>query len=341
MTFQFAWPWIFFALPLPWLVWKFVKPATRRGAGAIRVPFFTTVARSGESDRRTVSTLRVSMAVVGWLLLLTSAARPQWIGELDQLTVSGRNLMLAVDISGSMGTADLAVNGKAVDRLTVVKQLGSEFLERRTGDRVALVLFGTHAYLQAPLSYDRDTVATLLSEAVVGIAGERTAIGDAIGLAIKRLREEDAEHRVLVLMTDGANTAGSVDPAEAARLAASAGLTIYTVGIGAESMAVDSLFGVRHVNPSADLDEALLEDLARQTGGRYFRAQSSEAMAGIYEVLDQIEPVPQPDRDARRVAERFHWPLAVIVIAVILSMLRAAWRGGAWSTAGAEVRDPR
>lgn len=339
MTFQFAWPWMFLALPLPWLVWRFAPRAAAGGAGAIRVPFFDVMAGAGGLSAPTVPVSRLVIVAVGWLLLVTASARPQWVGELDHLAVSGRNLMLAVDISASMGTADLVSDGEPADRLTVVKRLGADFLERRTGDRVALVLFGTHAYLQAPLTFDRRTTATLLAEAVVGIAGERTAIGDAIGLAIKRLREVDAEHRVLVLMTDGANTAGSVDPAEAARLAAAAGLTIYTVGIGAESMAVESLFGVRRVNPSADLDEALLEDLSQKTGGRYFRAQSTEAMAEIYDVLDEIEPVPQPDLDARRVAERFHWPLAPLVIAVVLAMVRAAGRVVGRSSARREVGD--
>src|SRR5690606_26603878 len=178
---------------------------------------------------------RAAIAVACWVLLVAAAARPQWLGELDRIEVSGRSLMLGVDISGSMDIGDLELDGRPADRLTVVKTLGADFLERRTGDRVGLILFGTRAYLQAPLTFDRATVATLLDESVTGLAGERTAIGDAIGLAIKRLREVEAEQRVLVLLTDGANTAGSVEPLEAARLAATAGLTIHTIEIGRAS----------------------------------------------------------------------------------------------------------
>ncbi|MCZ7598080.1 MAG: VWA domain-containing protein [Gammaproteobacteria bacterium] len=192
-----------------------------------------------------------------------------------------------------MDTRDLELDGRPADRLAVVKTLGADFLERRTGDRVGLILFGTRAYLQAPLTFDRATVATLLDEAVTGLAGERTAIGDAIALAIKRLREVEAEQRVLVLLTDGANTAGSVEPLEAARMAATAGLTIHTIGVGAERMVVDGLFGRREINPSAELDEALLRDVSSLTGGRYFRAASTAGLDDIYRLLDRMEPVPR------------------------------------------------
>jgi Ca-activated chloride channel homolog len=332
MTFQFAWPWMFAVLPLPYLVWRMMSPLASRRAGAIRLPFFSALERPPDVGRRAPALWRVALLVTGWALLVSASARPQWLGELDQLPDSGRNLMLAVDISGSMNTRDLEFDDEPVDRLTVVKALGTQFLERRVGDRVGLVLFGTQAYLQAPLTFDRQTVATLLDESVIGMAGERTAIGDAIGLALKRLRDLDAEHRVLLLMTDGANTAGNVDPSEAAQLAATAGLRIYTVGIGADRMRVNSLFGTRDVNPSSDLDEALLHYIAETTGGRYFRARSSDALDEVYRLLDQIEPVPQSDLEARRVDDLFHWPLSVLVLAMLGWMIaslpgRAMWAG--------------
>lgn len=325
MTLQFAWPWLFLCLPLPYLVWRLARPAQQQGAAAIRVPFFAVLsgdAGAAPGPRRR----RAAIAVACWVLLVAAAARPQWLGELDRIEVSGRSLMLGVDISGSMDIGDLELDGRPVDRLAVVKTLGADFLERRTGDRVGLILFGTRAYLQAPLTFDRATVATLLDESVTGLAGERTAIGDAIGLAIKRLREVEAEQRVLVLLTDGANTAGSVEPLEAARLAATAGLTIHTIGVGAERMVVDGLFGRREINPSAELDEALLRDVSSLTGGRYFRAASTAGLDDIYRLLDRIEPVPQGGRDARRVHEAFHWPLAPVVLLAV-AWMAAAWRG--------------
>lgn len=319
MTWSFAWPWMFACLPLPYLVWRFAPVASH--GGAIRVPFFELLEASTGDHRQSATWMRAVVVATCWVLLVSAAARPQWVGDLERIPASGRNLMLAVDLSGSMKVEDLELDGHQVDRLTVVRLLGSDFLERRVGDRVGLILFGSQAYLQAPLSFDRATVGTLLAESFIGIAGERTAIGDAIGLAIKSLRLEQAEHRVLVLLTDGANTAGSVDPREAARLAATAGLRIHTVGIGASSMRVNSLFGAREINPSAELDEAMLRDIAGTTGGQYFRADTSAALEEVYDLLDTIEPVPQTDRDARRVEEVFHWPLSVVALGVLVWML--------------------
>ncbi len=314
--FHLAWPWVFLLLPFPWLAHRLLPPAPA-AQGAIRVPYFERLATAA-ADSRGSPPWRWAWLLAIWLLLLAAAARPQWLGELDRVPASGRSLMLAVDVSGSMKTRDLELDGAASDRLSVVKTLGADFLARRTGDRVGLILFGSNAYLQAPLTFDRDTVGTLLEEALIGIAGERTAIGDAIGLAIKRLRDLDADQRVLVLMTDGANTAGNVDPAEAARLAAEVGLRIHTVGIGAERMLVRGLLGAREVNPSADLDEELLTEIAGLTGGRYFRAADSAALEDIYVELDSIEPVPQAERAAREVAEYFQWPLAAALLIALL-----------------------
>ena len=315
--FQFAWPYLFLLLPLPWLIWR-LRPEPRN-QGAIYVPYLADAGQAPvESSGRTSRTRLLFLGML-WLLLLVAGARPQWLGDLTSIPSSGRNLMLAVDVSGSMKATDLDAGGSGVTRLDVVKTLGADFLGRRTGDRVGLILFGTNAYLQAPISFDRTTVSTLLDEAVIGIAGERTAIGDAIGLAIKRLRQNQVELKVLVLMTDGANTAGNVQPADAARMAAAEGLRIHTIGIGADRMLVRGLLGTRAVNPSAELDEALLKKIAESTGGQYFRAKSARDIDRIYAILDQVEPVPQADRSVREVSEFFHWPLA------LLGMLGGIW----------------
>ena len=183
------------------------------------------------------------LAATAWCLLVLASCRPQWLGDPVEQAVSGRDLMLAVDLSGSMEEQDFIVNGKPVDRLTATKQVAGEFIKRRTGDRIGLILFGTRAYLQTPLTFDRQTVLTLLYESALGLAGENTAIGDAIGLAVKRLRKQSTESRVLILLTDGANTAGEVSPLKAADLAADENLKIYTIGIGADEMIVRSFFG--------------------------------------------------------------------------------------------------
>ena len=221
--------------------------------------------------------------------------------------------MLAVDLSGSMDQKDFALGNTRVDRLTATKAVASDFITRREGDRIGLILFGERAYLQVPLTLDRETVKVLLLEAFIGLAGEKTAIGDAITLAVKRIydQQENASDQVLVLLTDGANTAGEVDPLKAAELASQIGLRVYTIGIGAEQLEVASLIGGRRqINPSADLDEATLTQIAEMTGGRYFRAKDTAGLQDIYRLLDELEPVEEPEAGFRPVHALFHIPLA-------------------------------
>lgn len=234
--------------------------------------------------------------------------------------MTGRDLLLAVDISGSMDTQDMVWENRAVNRLEVVRQVAGEFVQRRRGDRVGLILFGSRAYLQTPLTFDTETAATLLSESEIGLAGRETAIGDAIGLAVKRLREDAAADRVLILLTDGANTSGEVQPLQAAEFAAREGLTVYTVGVGADEMMVKDFFGSRLVNPSADLDEDTLRAIAERTGGRYFRARDAEGLAGIYRLLDELEPVESDVEAVRPVDELFYWPLGIAYLLALITL---------------------
>jgi Ca-activated chloride channel family protein len=256
-------------------------------------------------------------AAAAWLLLVTAAARPVWLGPPVDLPVSGRDLLLAVDLSGSMGTKDFKLNGQQVDRLTAVKAIAGDFIQRRIGDRLGLILFGLNAYVQSPLTFDRKTVNTLLQESAIGLAGDQTAIGNAIGLAVKELRRNPKGNKVLILLTDGANNAGEVDPLEAAKLAAREGLTIYTIGIGADSMLVPSLFGAQRVNPSQDLDEDTLRAIAKATGGRYFRARDSAALDKIYGIIDGLQPVDQERQTFRPRRSLFYWPLAMALITAV------------------------
>ncbi|MEZ5535544.1 MAG: VWA domain-containing protein [Thiolinea sp.] len=310
--YEFAWWWLFACLPLPLLVRWLWKPASDERGVALRVPFLREF-QSGEnqSGRSWVSWLTLLSAILAWLALVTAAARPVWVGEVTALPVSGRDLMLAVDLSGSMQEQDFQVNRRVVDRLYATKVVAGEFLEQREGDRIGLVLFGDQAYLQAPLTFDRKTVRTLLNESAIGLAGERTAIGDAIGLSLKRLQDQPNRNRVLILMTDGANTAGTVSPLEAADMAAAEGLKIYTVGIGSESQQARSIFGFNLINQSAELDEALLKAIAEKTGGQYFRARDTGEFQRIYAELDRLEPVEQEAESWRPQQELFRWPLAI------------------------------
>jgi Ca-activated chloride channel family protein len=315
--FELAWPWVFAALPLPLLV-RWLSPTQDQGAGlALRVPFYAAFAGTTESAGKR-RRWKILLAALAWIALIAAGVRPQWIGEPISVPVTGRDLMLAVDISGSMETEDMILSGQAVTRLQVVKAVAGDFMQRRIGDRVGLILFGRRAYLQTPLTFDRETARILLEESAIGLAGKETAIGDAIGLAVKRLRENPEQNRVLILLTDGANTAGAVEPLKAADLAASDKLKIYTIGVGADEMMVRSLFGNRRINPSADLDERTLSAIAEKTGGRYFRARDTEGLVQIYELLDELEPVAEEEEVVRPPRDLFVWPLALAMLITLM-----------------------
>jgi Ca-activated chloride channel family protein len=300
----FEWPWVLALLPLPWLARRLLPPAPARAEAALRVPVVADFVANSTSDARAGRGRAWWLAALAWLALLAAAARPQWEGPLTQLPVSGRDLMLAVDISGSMQIRDFDLGGRRVDRLTATKLVAAEFIKRRQGDRVGLILFGRQAYLQAPLTFDLNTVARLLDEAQVGFAGQETAIGDAIGLALKRAKENPDSRSVVILLTDGANTAGVIDPQKAAELAAAGGLRVYTIGIGGRG---GSLFDL--LPRGSDLDEPALRAIAATTGGQYFRAHDADELERIYSVLDKLEPAEQDVAGFRPLRALFMWPL--------------------------------
>ena len=325
---QFYWYWLLLLLPLPLLLrWLLPAQASVEQA-ALKVPFLEDM---GEGDSRVMQTVKrwpLWVAALAWVCLVLAAARPQWLGEPLELSVSGRDLMLAVDVSGSMQEQDFIIDNQRVDRLTAIKHVAGRFIQRRTGDRLGLILFGTQAYLHVPLTFDRKTVQTLLNEAFIGITEDepQTSIGDAIGLAIKRLENQKSDSRVLILLTDGANTAGELKPLKAAELAAQHQLKIYTIGIGADEMLVRSLFGTRKVNPSSDLDEKTLTGIANLTGGRYFRARNSEELEQIYAMLDQLEPVEKDKQYFRPISELYFWPLSLaLLLTAALVSYRMRW----------------
>ncbi|WP_079202239.1 VWA domain-containing protein [Pseudomonas sp. CC6-YY-74] len=323
--FEFAWPWLILLAPLPWLL-RLLLPAADSGEAALKVSFLGEL--EGLAGRRARANLpawrqQAPFALL-WLLLLTAAARPEWVGEPLPMPASGRDLLLAVDVSGSMAYADMRWEDEEVDRLTLVKHLLGDFIEGRQGDRVGLILFGSQAYLQAPLTFDRRTVRTWLDEAVIGIAGKNTAIGDAIGLSVKRLRQRPADSRVLVLVTDGANTGGEIEPMIAARLAAEEGIKIYPIGIGADLQqgGIAGLFGL---NPGLDLDEPSLRAIADVTGGEYFRARDSSELRAIEQQLDRLEPVAQQPTLARPAQALYAWPLSAALLLSMLLVGRELW----------------
>jgi Ca-activated chloride channel family protein len=325
---HFAWPWMLLLLPLPWIVTRFMPPVRPQGA-ALFLPFAASVASDSAPALRKLPRVRTLLFVLVWLLLIAAATRPQWLGEPQPVPSTGRRLLLAVDVSGSMATEDMA---GGYSRLQVVQKVAGDFIRGRHGDRVGLILFGTRPYIQAPLTPDLGTVESFLDQAVVGVAGTQTAIGDAIGLAIKRLRDEGGaspapsgkKHAdtVMILLTDGSSNAGAMPPIQAAKLAAAAGLRIYTIGVGANDDA--GVFGMG----GSDLDEDTLKAIAKTTGGEYFRATDASALQQVYARIDKLEPSAGRAQWYRPSDEWFFWPLG---LALLLSLPAVTWRGSAWA----------
>lgn len=314
----FAWPWMFLLLPLPWLVWKFM-PAAAPGA-ALHLP--QPVVLTPGTPQRSAVRWRMGAAVLAWMLLVCASARPQQPAPPQALVHTGRALMLAVDCSGSMEIEDMRFGDQTVSRFAVVKAIAQRFIQQRSGDDVGLILFGTHAYLLTPMTFDVHAVAEQMRGAAVGLAGRETAIGDAIVLATKHLAALPARARVLVLLTDGVNTAGSVAPMAAAKLAKAAGVRIYTIGVGADAQSI-SVFGLQLQSPDNSLDVAVLTQIAALTGGQFFRAADGRQLAAAYHAIDALEPLARGESLVRPNHEWYPWPLG---LALLLGCGLLPWR---------------
>jgi len=324
----FAWPWWLLALPLPWIVRRVLPPKRDAGA-ALKVPYGRRLSAiagvRGPARARGIGLL----AWLAWALLCVAAARPQQLGPVVQPPQQGRDLMLAVDLSGSMSDEDMALGGTTVDRLTAAKAVIADFLQRRVGDRIGLIVFGLRAYVLTPLTLDHDTVRQQLQDSAVAMAGRETAIGDAIGLAVKRLSKQPAGERVVVLLTDGVNTAGMLDPVKAAELARDNHVRIHTIAFGGYGAGM-SVFGVPIQMPGGDdtTDEAGLKRIADITGGKAFRARDTDGLAGIYREIERIEPVDRPGEAVRPRVERYPWPLGAALACGLLAVVLPRWRRG-------------
>jgi Ca-activated chloride channel family protein len=320
----FDWWWAMLLLPLP-LLSRLVLPACERPEPAISVPLLNRYWTSQVDFRQASTRLSGFGLWLFWVALIIAASRPFWLDESVSRNLSGRDLMLAVDISGSMSETDMTIDSKTASRLDVLKVVVEKFIERRQGDRLGLILFGSKAYNYVPLTFDLDTLKELLLDVSTGLAGRHTAIGDAIGIAIKSMREQEAEHRVLILITDGSNTAGFENPVLAAAAAAHQGLTIYTIGVGSDIEALNRAYGAQNVPTGIALNEKTLQQIAAVSGGRYFRATSSDRLEQIYLALDQLEPIEHRYQTHRPRNELFVWPLSaalLIVVVLVVAIIR-------------------
>ncbi len=317
--FEFSQPWALLFLPLPWLLRLLLSPTEYEQWVALKTPFFYRLRQINSHSIAHPKLHRQQRltAFTIWGLLILAAMGPQWLGKPVEILQQGRNIFLAMDISGSMQIPDMEWEYKPVDRLTVVKEVGKKFVAGRKGDRLGLVLFGSKAYLQTPLTFDKNTVNYMLDDATIGLAGPQTAMGDAIGLAIKRLENTPKESRVIVLLTDGVSNTGVLSPMQAANLAKAENIRIYTIGLGADEMLIRGLLGSQYINPSNDLDEDALKQIAETTGGMYFRAKDTEGLQKTYKKINNLEPVIANSNLFRPKNAIFYWPLS---IAFLLSL---------------------
>ena len=315
--FEFAWPLAFLLLPLPFVLRK-IQKAEQSATVRTTALYHNPTVKTGNITSRPNSSLWPWLI---WSCLCVALAHPKYYGEPIQLPNEGREIMLAVDLSTSMREQDMQYQGQYIDRLSVVKAVLNEFITARTGDRLGLILFADTAFLQTPLTRDLTTVASMLEEAQIGLVGQATAIGDALGLAVKRFALKQDSNRILILLTDGQNTAGNLAPEEALILAKDAGIKVYTVGVGAESQ--NNFFGFQMQRTSA-LDETLLTHLARETGGQYFRATDVASLQKIYQLLDELEPISDVSETVRPQTALFYYPLFAVFILLLLQQLIVA-----------------
>jgi Ca-activated chloride channel homolog len=319
---EFSWPWVFLALPLPLAIYWLMPRAPRQDA-ALRVPFYRQLVQlhtDGAHDyNKNLLTLIVCSLI--WLLVVTAGSRPQWVGDPVQIPTTGRDMMLTLDMSGSMEARDMFLNNTQLSRFQVMKAVISDFVEKRTGDRLGLTLFAAHAYMLTPMTYDLNTVHKMVTELEIGMIDESaTAIGDAIGLSVKHLRQQPENNRVLILLTDGINNAGELTPLQAAQLARTEGIKMHIVGIASDQFGQRSMFGARSGGLVSEIDDDTMRAAAEMTGGLYFRARTLEDMINIYDELDRMEPIEQDEQTYRPINPLFHWPLGA---ALLLSFLLA------------------
>ena len=310
-------PWVLAILPLPWLIWRFAPP-NREHVSALRIPFFRQVTEAAQVEGKVGAAVlarsRLQMVVASaiWVLVVLALARPERLGEPIVIETAARDIVIALDISGSMDERDFtATDGNRLQRLEAVKQVLSEFIAARDGDRMALIIFGTRAFVQAPFTEDLKSLQGFLDQTVVGMAGPNTALGDAIGLSVRTFEASEVEQRVLILLSDGADTSSRMSPVNAASIAADKGVTIHTVGVGdPEASGEDKV------------DLAALQAIADQTGGAYFFASDQAALEQVYAEIDRLNPRITETSSFRPTEGLSHIPLAMALAILIGSIGR-------------------
>lgn len=317
--FKLATPTVLLAIPLPLLIWFFLPKAKKYYRSALNIPFIQMISPE-QKNRQTTSYLSVSWLYVIWLLTIFAASGPTWVGEPRSLQHEGYNIMLILDISGSMEIRDRIQFGRPITRLELVKSTAEKFVKHRSADHIGLILFGTRAYLQTPLTQDHATILNRLQDATVGLAGKTTAIGDALGLAIKHMQHLPKKGRVIILLTDGANNAGILLPLKAAQLAKQDDIKVYTIGLSSETNL--PFFNAMPASALDDLDEETLKTIASMTHGRYFRATDKRSLEHIYQLINQLETVTADSATIRPEKAYYPYPLGIALCCLMLWLIR-------------------
>jgi Ca-activated chloride channel family protein len=329
--FDFAWPWMVILLPLPWVAWRFwPMPPSRaelteiQKQPALLHPALARLEKAFSSAAPSVPRSdRLPMFLLGllWLCLVGAMMQPQWLRHHIEIRNKGYDLMIAVDLSRSMLALDFTVDNKRVNRLQVVKGVLGRFIEQRQGDRLGLLFFGDAAYTQSPLTLDTAAVRRMLDASVPRMAGDATAIGDVIGLAVKKLRDRPESSRVMILLTDGENTAGSLPPEQAALLAAQYKIRIYSIGVGSmgdkEGKVPFPDETGRIVQEEMKIDEDLMRRVAALTGGAYFRATDTQALEEIYKNINTLEKTEAETRSVMIPEPLYRWPLGAALLVLL------------------------
>ncbi|KTD00609.1 VWA domain-containing protein [Fluoribacter gormanii] len=323
--FELVNPWVLILIPLPLIFWFLMPRAKVQLPAALKVPFFAAMTHIADQEKRSVSAqYSLLIPAIIWILLVIALAGPRWIGAPKPISREGFNIMMALDLSGSMEIPDMLLHGRPVSRLSVVKSAAEQFVQERTGDKIGLILFGTRAYLQTPLTYDRHSILLRLEDATAGLAGKTTSIGDAVGLAVKRLNHVPKKGRILILLTDGANNSGVLAPLKAAELAKEEGIKIYTIGLGSEADSRALVGDFIMQNASADLDEETLRKMSDMTEGQYFRATDTETLHSIYNTINQLETINQEQATVRPQKEYYPWFVGFALLLCFCWLLRKA-----------------
>ncbi|MBQ9090200.1 MAG: VWA domain-containing protein [Alphaproteobacteria bacterium] len=328
----FVWPFVFLLLPLPFFIRALFpyadnKSDTQTPIIALRVPFYQQIVGLSSGTYQTKVKIVKWPLIWAWIFCLCAVARPVWYDDGQMFPQNARNIVLALDTSGSMNETDFNVQNQPVTRLDIVKSIVHDFVQKRMGDEISLIIFGSEAYTYTPLTYDYKVIQSLLQEVFVGIAGELTAIGDALAMSVANAVQVPAQSSIVILLSDGYANTGSVQVEEAIRMAQKNQVKVYTVGIGSAPRQTTDFFGLpRIVNPSADLDEKTLTQIAQKTGGQYFRATTADELKEIYQTIDSLEKSQKDEQPFRPRKELFFLPLLLSMICFFIAWYKRRFR---------------